>query len=240
MLKNTTHDSNTGSGSDALWETWYEHDALGNLVTASIVDGRPRTVTLVNDAEGRVLQRDEWDALPGGDPRELHYYFNGVRVGDISNDGTSNTDYAASIAAAAAVPGTGAFRGGAASGAPHADFDQSYDAINGFSHESAASAYVVQAGDTLAGIALQLWGDAGFWYLIAEANGLSAATALTPGPGPRHPRKGPQQPQRRRQLPALRPRRGDGRHLPQQRKARQEEQMRRLRDRSSSPWSRSR
>src|SRR3954471_9373539 len=33
-----------------------------------------------------------------GDPHELHYYFNGIQLGDVSNNGTSDVDYAASIA----------------------------------------------------------------------------------------------------------------------------------------------
>ena len=41
--------------------------------------------------------------------------------------------------------------------------------------------YTVRSGDTLAGIAQQLWGDASLWYKIAEANGLSASSSLTDG-----------------------------------------------------------
>lgn len=40
---------------------------------------------------------------------------------------------------------------------------------------------MVQAGDSLYTIAASQWGDSSLWYLIAEANGLSAATNLTPG-----------------------------------------------------------
>jgi LysM repeat protein len=49
----------------------------------------------------------------------------------------------------------------------------------------------VQAGDTLAGIARNLWGDSSLWYLIADANGLSADAALTAGQGLAVPLKGP-------------------------------------------------
>ena len=48
---------------------------------------------------GQVLTRDEADNnQSGGDPRELHYYFNGIAIGDIGNNGTSDVDYATSIA----------------------------------------------------------------------------------------------------------------------------------------------
>lgn len=38
-----------------------------------------------------------------------------------------------------------------------------------------------QAGDTLAGIAAALWGDANLWYKIAEVNGLTAESQLIEG-----------------------------------------------------------
>ena len=41
--------------------------------------------------------------------------------------------------------------------------------------------YSVQSGDTLAGIASALWGDASLWYKIAEANGLTADSPLLEG-----------------------------------------------------------
>ena len=41
--------------------------------------------------------------------------------------------------------------------------------------------YSVRSGDTLQGIAQQLWGDANLWYKIAEANGLTASSSLTDG-----------------------------------------------------------
>ena len=58
-----------------------------------------RSVSFVTDAFGQVLKRDEADNRPNGDPHEVHYYFNGLMIGDVSNNGTSDVDYAASIAA---------------------------------------------------------------------------------------------------------------------------------------------
>jgi hypothetical protein len=128
------YDTNTASGSDTLQTSTLYYDDAGTLTSAYIGDGRARWVYLVNDADGRVLQRNEEDGGTGGDPRELHYYFNGRRVGDISNNGTSNTDYAQSIQDHTVVPTvTSAFRASTTTSVPYADFDQSYDAINGFS-----------------------------------------------------------------------------------------------------------
>ena len=121
------------------------------------------------------------DNQSGGDPRELHFYFNGLRVGDISNNGTSDVDYVASLWQHIAVPGAGAFRNGSTYATSYADFDQSYDPINGLNYESAATRYTVAAGDTLESIALSLWGDASYWYLIADANGLDGTETLVTG-----------------------------------------------------------
>lgn len=55
-------------------------------------------MSFIDTLDSKVLQRDEADNnLLKGDPRELHQYFNGIAVGDISNNGTSDVDYAVSI-----------------------------------------------------------------------------------------------------------------------------------------------
>lgn len=161
--------------------SYFYYDTSGHLTSVNIQDGRPRSISFINDAYGQILQRDENDNQSGGDPRELHFYFNGLRVGDISNNGTSDVDYVSSIAAHTAASGTGAFRNGATTGVNYADFDQSYDPINGLNYQSTSSRYTVQAGDTLESISLAVWGDASFWYMIADANGLSASDSLVEG-----------------------------------------------------------
>ena len=160
----------------------------------SITDARPRTVSLINDVNGQVMQRDEADNQSGGDPRELHYYFNGIAVGDIGNNGTSDVDYATSIAEHRAPVATGshagAFNYGTVSNVlksnvnvstPYADFDQAYDPINGLTYQNTSSQYTVAAGDTLQSIAYQIWGDSSFWYMIADANGLMGDETLSAG-----------------------------------------------------------
>ena len=159
----------------------YAYDALGRLTSVQITDGRPRTVSFVTNADGTIIQRDEADASSSGDPREIYYYFQGMRVGDVSNNGTSDTDYAASLAEHLAVPGTGAFRDGASYATSYADFDQSYDPINGLNYDATATRYTVVDGDTLSSIAQTVWGDASLWYLIADANGLDGSETLVGG-----------------------------------------------------------
>jgi LysM domain len=136
-------------------------------------------VSFVTDANGLILQRDENDNNSSlGDPRELHYYFNGVRVG---NEGTSDIDYVASIAAKTKAGSNTPFMNGTSYGQALADFDQSYDPINGFSVAGTGSSYTVNDGDTLQTIALAAWGDASLWYLIAQANGMTGAETLISG-----------------------------------------------------------
>ena len=176
----------------------YSYTATGQFVVASVQDGRPRQVSVTLDAAGQALRRDEGidtgnpygtgngtgTGLPAVNPHEMWYRFNGRQIGYVGNNGTTNTDYASSIAARTApVPtGTpGAFRGGAAAGTPYADFDQNYDAINTFEQGSGGGSYTTRAGDTLSSIAAQLWGDASLWYKLAAANGLSGNAQLSTG-----------------------------------------------------------
>ena len=111
----------------------------------------------------------------------MHYYFNGLKTGVISNNGTSDVDYAASIAQhTGAATGSGAFQTDSYRQS-YADFDQSYDPINGLNYQQTASRYTVREGDTLESIAAQVWGDASLWYKLAEANGLTGSASLAAG-----------------------------------------------------------
>ncbi len=159
----------------------YSYNGDGSINKVVIADGRPRTVKFTVNGDGMILQRDESDNQSGGDPREIHYYVSGVSVGDNSNNGTSDVDYVAGIAAHRAVPGTGAFQNGSASSTPYADFDQSYDPINGLTYESAAARYTVNNGDTLQSIAQAVWGDSSYWYMLADANGMDGSETLVAG-----------------------------------------------------------
>ncbi len=141
------HDSDYYDSNNVIWNSSFTYDPAGRLTKAHIegagndADARTRDLAFINDANGLILQRDETDytSSTSGNPRELHYYFNGIRVGDISNDGISNTDYAAGASANNAVASAsyadtirtrngytayGAFRGGGNTPQPYADFDR--------------------------------------------------------------------------------------------------------------------
>ena len=158
--------------------TYYDRDGSGDLETARIYDGRSRTVTFHNDVHGQVLRRNEQDAGSGGDPQEIWYRFNGRQMGYVGNNGTLETDYQTSVGSRALAQGAGAFRNGASYGSAYADFDQFYDPVTSHSQGAAGGSYTAQGGETLAGLAAQLWGDASLWYKLAEANGMSAGASL--------------------------------------------------------------
>lgn len=128
-----------------------------------------------------MLQRDEADGPFTGAPRQINYLFDGVQLGGISNDGTDDVDYVASIARHRTLAGAGPFRNGATFATAIADFDQSYTPINGFDSGRIAGRYTVQDGDTLASIAQAVWGDASLWYMIADANGMASGQGLAAG-----------------------------------------------------------
>ncbi len=68
-----------------------------------------------------------------------------------------------------------------------------YESVGNSGATSTPSAYLVQAGDTLRGIAKNVWGDSTLWYLIAEANGISSGGSLTAGTALTIPAHGPAQ-----------------------------------------------
>ncbi|OQW48631.1 MAG: hypothetical protein A4S16_05680 [Proteobacteria bacterium SG_bin6] len=87
--------------------------------------------------------------------------FGGKQLGYTGNNGTLEVNYLRSVELRTTSPGNGAFRGGATTETAYADFDQSgVTPITSYDQGSDAGGYVVRAGDTLQGIAQQLWGDA--------------------------------------------------------------------------------
>ena len=154
--------------------TAYTYTDQGYLYEANITDGNPRYAVFEEDLDGHITRRFENDANSSGYWDELHFYFNGKELGHISTNGTSDVSYAQSIIDHTTVPGNGMFRDGGTTASPYTWYDTSYQAINGETYQPESSSYTVAAGDTLQSIAYQLWGDASFWYLIADANGLNS------------------------------------------------------------------
>lgn len=135
----------------------------------NIVDGNPRKVTFTSDMLGQAIRREQ----DGGtsNTAEVWYRCSGRQMGRTGFSVDSNVNYYQS----------NANRVYGANPAANADFDLAYDHITTFEQGSAGGAYTIQSGDTLQGIAANLWGDASLWYKIAEINGLTAESALIEG-----------------------------------------------------------
>jgi YD repeat-containing protein len=173
------------------YQTSYTYDYNGHLTTATINDGRSRSVTYINDAAGQILSRTEADnvgynvnAGTGGDPKTVWWFFDGKQVGSTSNNGNDDPDYEAATAerlTPSSTASTAPFRLGQTSGVSYSDFDQAYNSLSPGEGGGAGSAYVVRQGDTLSSIAQAVYGDASLWYMIADQNGLKGAAALIAG-----------------------------------------------------------
>ena len=180
-----TFDSDTASGTNPINTSTYYYANVGGqgqLKSVAVADGRARTITFRNDSDGAALRRDEADAFTSnGDPHEIWYRFGARQLGYSGNNGTRETDYNASIANRTATLGSGAFFNGSTTSVAQGDFDQSLNPITSYDQGSSGGAYSVREGDTLAGLAERLWGDASLWWKIAEANGLTGQAALVEG-----------------------------------------------------------
>ncbi|MEN2793487.1 DUF4214 domain-containing protein [Sphingomonas oligophenolica] len=185
-LQSTIGNDNDNNGTTD-WTTTYSYDSSGHVTQAHIADGQPRDANFVTDQNGQIIDRLEvklsGNTTSAGNPHAVHYNFGGLQMGEVGNNGTDNVSYAASIANRLRPKQglTGPFAGGLAYATPMADFEQSYDAINGTSTASTGSNYTVNSGDTLTSIAQAVWGDGSLWYLIAEANGLTGSESLADG-----------------------------------------------------------
>ena len=135
-----------------------------------------------NDVDGQIVRRDEQSASSAaGNPHEVWYRFAGVQIGMTGNNWNFDLNYNTSVQYRTQIDHGGPYRYGFGSVGASDNFEQSADRINSFNQGSVAGAYTVRGGDTLAGIAAGLWGDSALWYKLAEANGLSASSALTEG-----------------------------------------------------------
>ncbi|WP_229445345.1 DNA/RNA non-specific endonuclease [Massilia sp. Leaf139] len=149
--------------------------ADGKMGTAEL-DKDNVTFSYISNAQGLVLRREQYNGDKVG-MMHRYLYLNGAMVGDVGNDGDARLDYAQSLGQAKASREEMYKNWTPISSA---DFDQNYQPINRTYPAATGSTYVVKAGDSLYAIAGAVWGDVSMWYLIAEANGITAETPLTP------------------------------------------------------------
>ena len=124
-------------------------------------------------------------------PADYYYFVDGVQVGELSNNGnhdltratysetfvTRNWNFNQNLTSQP-------FRWNTTGGVTRGQFGGSgYDPISPTSQgmEGTDGRYQVREGDTLQGIAQQLFGDSSLWYMLADANGLSGAQSLAAG-----------------------------------------------------------
>ena len=176
-----TFDSDINTSSNSIYTSTYNLSPSGVLNSVTIADGRPRTVTFKSDLMGMVIRRDESDNISTqGDPHNVYFRFDGKEIASVGNvaptDGVSYVDSIAKRQAPPPDPNNYSFL---YTGSPNPNPQR--DVINSYSQGSAGGRYTVEAGDTLQGIAYQMWGDSSLWYKIAEANGLSGDAGLVEG-----------------------------------------------------------
>jgi hypothetical protein len=145
----TTHQRNT-------------YDGRGNLVWQRSIDGPGNTemVFFDYDGSGHVLDKAKIDLPPS---RQA-----------ISDDKYDSFFYNSSGEAIGNVPSSSF---AATSASLHANFGIGFTPVSPTYPSSQPSTYAIVAGDTLASIAKSFLGDAQLWYLIADANGLTAGPA---------------------------------------------------------------
>ncbi|MFS2319336.1 LysM peptidoglycan-binding domain-containing protein, partial [Maricaulis sp. D1M11] len=168
--------------------SFYQYNTVGGSLWLDrvFVNNGPgqadREVDYTWDLTGQTILREEDHEGSYQAPHEAWYRFAGKEMGYTGNNGSQEMDYEASILDRSAERGeNGPFRHGLGTGVAHTDFDQGLTPINSYSQGSSGGAYTVRAGDTLASIAANLWGDSSLWYRIAEANGLQGQSALIEG-----------------------------------------------------------
>jgi len=144
--------------------TKHNYDHTGNLIGTTDPSDHSTDITLVNTASGEVLNR-------------LFY------TKDSNNVLTAHTEETLIVDGNALGTSSDTATELASAGAGTTPFSFTYEPIAGDAASSTIepTTYVVNAGDTLPSIAKAAYGDASLWVQIADANGLTGATALTAG-----------------------------------------------------------
>lgn len=163
--------------------TEYYYNDLGQMTRARIVDGKTRTVTFSLDEVGQIIRRDETNVSgQTGAPHEVWFRMGDREIGYVGNNGGQDPSTRGSLEQMQQVsPGTGTFQNGTTTSRNYVGYAEALDPINAYEQGGRVGGYTVKSGDNLQSIAKALYGDAGLWYKIAEANGLSGSSSLVQG-----------------------------------------------------------
>lgn len=157
----------------------FGYDVNGHINFVDDVIG-DRHMRYVNNAQGLIMRRDEIGLANSVNKYENYFYVDGHRYGEAGNNpGTSQVDYAQALASTPPSDRKAAYK---VTRPITSNFDQNYQPINASYPGFSSTRFVVPTDQTrLSDVARSVWGDATLWYLIAEANGLSADTDLKQG-----------------------------------------------------------
>ena len=157
------------------------YNANGHLVREDDKEANLGT-TFLNSANGLVLQRERLQNQVGVGSH-LFFYADGKRVGEIRNDPSDITHptLAEEQQKPTGTPPDNSQLFKTFKPVVSADFDQNFSPVNHGEPGPASGSYTVRDGDTLQGVAQQVWGDTSLWYLIAEANGMAGTETLRGG-----------------------------------------------------------
>jgi YD repeat-containing protein len=182
-----SHISHSQTGSP-IGNTWLSYNYVAGqavLASATINDGRSRTVSYATNMMGEVQRRQETpNGTGGGAPTQYWFRFGGKEMGTIGNDGSRFGDYGGSINTRTAVAPSGipgAFQNGSSYGQAEQDFGSRLSDITSYHQGSVSNTLRARGGETLSSIAASIYGDASLWYKIAQANGLSGDATLIEG-----------------------------------------------------------
>lgn len=136
-----------------------DYNAYGHVIKVSKTSSSIASQEFIVDLDGRVLRQRTFTELQNqtaNERRHDYVYANGNPIGAYGN-----------------VVGS--------DGQSQSGFDYNYQPVSDQYPPATPGTHVVQAGETLQSIALTYFGDAGLWYLIADANGLNSSSGLSPG-----------------------------------------------------------
>ncbi|MDO9005722.1 MAG: ribonuclease domain-containing protein [Aquabacterium sp.] len=169
----------TQTGSTGAGVSNFTYDVNGHVSTVTDTVGG-RNLRYLNNAQGLIMMRDEIGSGGTINKHQNYFYFDGQRVGEVGNNpGPTQVDYAQALAASPNVDRKAAYR---INQPITSNYDQNYQAINASYPGYSSTGYVVrQQGEKLSSIASAVWGDGTLWYLIADANGMSADTETKAG-----------------------------------------------------------
>jgi hypothetical protein len=96
-------------GVNGTTSSTFSYNANAHLTYVATTGASARNISYTTDSVGQVMVRTQTTNGSTTSPRQFGFFFNGVRIGEIGNNGTDNVDYATAIAANGAVGGSGPF-----------------------------------------------------------------------------------------------------------------------------------